>query len=38
LARYNAALKKSLDMQNRFSEGLPFLNNFVQNAKLQGAK
>lgn len=38
LARYNAALKNSLEISGKFQEGLPFLNGFVQNAKLTGAK
>ena len=38
LAKYNAALRRSLELAAKFQEGLPFLGAFVQSAKLAGAK
>ena len=36
--KYNAAMRNSLDLQSKFREGLPFLNDFVQQARLAGAR
>ena len=38
LARYNVALRNSQEMQVSFQDGLPFLKNFVENARMNGAR
>jgi len=38
LARYNVALKNSIEMQVNFQEGLPFLTKYVETARAQGAR
>jgi hypothetical protein len=38
LAKYNVSLRNSQEMQISFQDGLPFLQNFVDNARINGAR